>query len=187
MGMTIFRDNKPVVLVDRHIGNDPIYGAGIIGADYVRELTALENAGHLECEVWINSVGGGVMDAMDMYNATTTINKAGKMKVNTRCVGVAASSAGFLFQAGAKRIMNDYALLMMHNASGGDDNALESVNASIVTMLSHRCSKSELQISNMMNKETWMDSSECKEVGLCDEIEVSIEVEKANDKSPFAA
>jgi ATP-dependent Clp protease protease subunit len=32
-----------------------------------------------------------------------------------------------------------------------------------------------------------MDSSECKEVGLCDEIEVSIEVEKANDKSPFAA
>jgi hypothetical protein len=35
---------------------------------------------------------------MDMYNATTTINKAGKMKVNTRCVGVAASSAGFYFR-----------------------------------------------------------------------------------------
>jgi ATP-dependent protease ClpP protease subunit len=188
MGMTIYRNNKPVILVDRHIGNDPIYGPGIMGADYTRELTALENAGHPECEVWINSIGGGVMDAMDMYNANVTVNKAGKMKVNTRCVGVAASSAGFFFQSGHKRIMNDYALLMMHNASGGDEKTLETINGSIVTMLSTRCSKSELQISNMMEKETWLDSSECKAVGLCDEIEISIEVEKEEmkNKSPYA-
>lgn len=188
MGMTIFRNNKPVILIDRHIGNDPIYGPGIMGADYVRELTNLENAGHLECEVWINSIGGGVMDAMDMYNANVTTNRAGKMKVNTRCVGIAASSAGFFFQSGNKRIMNDYSLLMMHNASGGDDKTLDTINGSIVTMLSTRCSKSELQVANMMKKETWMDSSECLECGMCDEIEVSIEVEKEEltNKSPFA-
>ncbi len=182
--MTIYRNNLPVILIDRHIGDDPIYGKGITGSDFVRELNAIENMAYPSCEVWINSVGGSVMDGMDIYNAITT----SKIDVTTRCVGIAASIAGVIFQAGNKRIMNDYSLLMMHNPFGGDDKALEVIKSSIVTMLSTRCSKSELQISNMMEKETWLDSSDCKEMGLCDVIEISIEVEKeaVENKSPFA-
>jgi hypothetical protein len=54
MGMTIFRNNKPVILVDKHIGSDDLYGDGIMANDFVRELTAIENSGYAECEVWIN-------------------------------------------------------------------------------------------------------------------------------------
>jgi ATP-dependent protease ClpP protease subunit len=184
MGMTIYRDNLPVILIDRHIGQDALYGAGITGADFVRELNAIENSGYHKCEVWINSIGGSVMDGMDIYNSI--INS--KIEVNTRCVGIAASISGIIFQAGKNRIMNDYALLMMHNPSGGDDKALNVIKDSLVTMLATRCSKSDLQISNMMEKETWLDSSDCKEMGLCDEIDISIEVEKQliENKSPIA-
>ncbi len=184
MGMTIYRDNLPVILIDRHIGEDPMYGPGITGAAFVRELNAIENSGYHKCEVWINSVGGSVMDGMDIYNAIT----ASKIQVDTRNVGIAASIAGVIFQAGKNRIMNDYSLLMMHNPFGGDDKALNVIKSSIVTMLTTRCSKSELQISNMMEKETWLDASDCHNMGLCDSIEVSIEVEKevVENKSPFA-
>lgn len=182
--MTIYRDNLPVILIDRHIGQDPLYGNGITGADFVRELNMIENSGFHKCEVWINSVGGSVMDGMDIYNAIT----ASKIQVDTRNVGIAASIAGVIFQAGKNRIMNDYSLLMMHNPFGGDDKALNVIKSSIVTMLTARCNKSELQISNMMEKETWLDSSDCQEMGLCDSIDISIEVEKETleNKSPFA-
>jgi ATP-dependent Clp protease protease subunit len=183
MSMTIYKDGLPIILIDRHIGTDPVYGNGITGSDFVRELNAIENMAYPKCEVWINSVGGSVMDGMDIYNAITN----SKIEVTTKCVGIAASIAGVIFQAGDKRVMNDYSLLMMHNPFGGDDNALQAVKSSLVTMLSTRCSKSELQISNMMEKETWLDSSECKEIGLCDEIEVSIETKvNTENKSAFA-
>ncbi len=184
MNMTIYRDGMPVILIDKHIGDDPIYGAGITGSDFVRELNAIENMAYPKCEVWINSVGGSVMDGMDIYNAITN----SKIEITTKCVGIAASIAGVIFQAGDKRVMNDYSLLMMHNPFGGDDKALGVIKSSLITMLSTRCSKSELQISNMMEKETWLDSSECHEIGLCDTIEISIEVEKESieNKSAFA-
>jgi ATP-dependent Clp protease protease subunit len=184
MSMTIYKDGLPIILIDRHIGVDPVYGNGITGSDFVRELNAIENMAYPKCDVWINSVGGSVMDGMDIYNAITN----SKIEVTTKCVGIAASIAGVIFQAGDKRVMNDYSLLMMHNPFGGDDNALQAVKSSLVTMLSTRCSKSELQISNMMEKETWLDASECKEIGMCDEIEISIQTEKVTteNKSAFA-
>jgi ATP-dependent Clp protease protease subunit len=183
MSMTIYKDGLPIILIDRHIGVDPVYGNGITGSDFVRELNAIENMAYPKCDVWINSVGGSVMDGMDIYNAITN----SKVEITTKCVGIAASIAGVIFQAGDKRVMNDYSLLMMHNPFGGDDNALQAVKSSLVTMLSTRCSKSELQISNMMEKETWLDSSECKEIGLCDEIEISIQEKVTTEnKSAFA-
>jgi ATP-dependent protease ClpP protease subunit len=161
-----------------------MYGAGITGADFVRELNKIENLGAPSCEVWINSVGGSVMDGMEIYNAITN----SPMQVNTRCVGIAASIAGVIFQAGKKRIMNDYSLLMMHNPFGGDDKALDAIKGSLVTMLCARCNKTDKQIANMMEKETWLDASECKEMGMCDEIDNSIQIEKSliENKSKYA-
>ena len=160
MSLTIFRDGLPVILIDKHIGYDSMYGEGVTGSEFVRELNAIENANYPKCEVWINSVGGSVMDGMDIFNAILN----SRIEVNTRCVGVAASISGVIFQAGKKRIMNDYSLLMMHNPWGGDDNSLTAMKDSIVTMLSNKCNKSAVQISNMMDKETWLDASECSEI-----------------------
>lgn len=187
MGMTIYRDNLPVILIDRHIGNDPIYGQGITGADFVRELNFIENSGHTVCEVWINTVGGSVLDGMDIYNAIANST----ITVNTRNVGVAASTGGWLLQAGKKRIGNYYAQLMMHNTSGGDDKGRNALDESIVSMLSVRCSKSEKWIKDRMGEEVWINAEDgMNKHGLYDEVDYNCGVEVKEmfeNKTPFAA
>ncbi len=187
MGMTIFRDNKPVILIDRHIGNDPMYGEGITGEAFVRELNFIENSGHIECEVWINTVGGSVLDGMAIYNAIANST----ITVNTRNVGVAASTGGWLMQAGKKRIGNYYAQLMMHNTSGGDDKGRNALDESIVSMLSVRCSKSENWIKDRMDEEVWINAEDgMKKHGLYDEVDYNCGVEVKEmfeNKTPFAA
>lgn len=185
MGMTIFRNNKPTILIDRHIGDDAVYGPGISGADFVRELNMIENAGYPECEVWINSIGGSVFDGMDIYNAIVQANN--KMVVNTRNVGVALSTAGWIMQAGKTRICNYYAKLMMHNSSGGDEKTLNAINESIVSMLSSRCNKSDVWIKDRMADETWMNAEDAIKQGLYDVIDENCGVEVKNEFEKLSA
>jgi ATP-dependent protease ClpP protease subunit len=187
MSMTIYRDGLPVILIDRHIGDDPMYGPGITGADFVRELNKIENSGYHKCEVWINSVGGSVMDGMDIYNAI--INST--IEVNTRNVGVAASTAGWILQAGKKRIANYYVQLMMHNTSGGDEKGRNALDESIVSMISVRCSKTEKWVRDRMDETIWLNAEDgMKKHGLYDEIDYKCGVEvkeQFENKSPIAA
>ena len=184
MSMTIIRNGVPIILIDKHIGFDEAYGNGIMGNEFVKELNTIENSNYDKCEVWINSVGGSVMDGMDIFNAIQSSN----IEVNTRCTGIAASISGIIFQAGKNRIMNDYSLLMIHNPTGSsNDEALNSIKDSLITMLGNKSGKATEDISNMMDKETWLDSSECLDMGFCDAIEVTHLVENTviENKSPF--
>lgn len=186
MSMTIYRDGLPVILIDRHIGDDPMYGQGITGADFVRELNKIENSGYHKCEVWVNSVGGSVMDGMDIYNAI--VNST--IEVNTRNVGVAASTAGWIVQAGKKRIGNYYAQLMMHPTSGGDEKGRNAMDDSIVSMLSVRCSKTENWVRDRMDETVWLNVDQGLKHGLYDEIDYKCGVEvkeQFENKSPIAA
>lgn len=186
MGMTIFRNNIPVILIDKHIGYDDVYGAGIMGNDFVRELNAIENNGYSTCEVWINTVGGSVIDGLAIYNAI--VNST--IDVNTRNVGVALSTGGWLMQAGKKRIANYYTKSMMHNTSGGDAKALEALNTTVSSMLSVRCKKSDTWVQERMNDETWISAEEGLKLGLYDEVDNNCGAdvkESFDNKKPFAA
>jgi len=186
MGMTIYRDNKPVILIDKHIGEDPLYGKGITEGDFVRELNFLENSGEKECEVWVNSIGGSVIDAWGIYNAIVKST----IKVTTRNVGMAASAAGWIIQGGKYRICNYYAPTMMHNSSGGDDKALNAINESIISILASRCNKSENWVKQRMAEETWISPDDALSYGFYDEIdtECGVEVkERFDNKTPIAA
>lgn len=165
-------DLEPIMLIDKHIGN--IDGdMGIMGDQFSRELLALDGMGKRRIKVYINSIGGVVVDAMQIYS---TINEC-KTPVDTYNMGIAASAAGLIHQAGRKRYMNDYALLMVHdpfNPDGEDDTELTSkFKDSVLTMLSAKCNKPEAEISAMMAKETWLTASECMSMGFCDEIQAS--------------
>lgn len=186
MGMTIFRNNIPVILIDKHIGVDELGNRGIMGNDFVRELNAIENGGYPVCEVWINTIGGSVFDGLAIYNAIANST----IEVNTRNVGVALSTGGWLMQAGKKRIANYYSKSMMHEVSGGDAKTLEALNTTVSAMLSIRCNKSDSWIQKQMADETWLDADECKKLGLCDEIDNNCGVdvkESFDNKKPFAA
>lgn len=186
MGMTIFRNNIPVILIDKHIGFDDVYGAGIMGSDFVRELNAIENHGYTSCEVWINTVGGSVIDGLAIYNAI--VNST--IEVNTRNVGVALSTGGWLMQAGKKRIANYYTKGMMHGTSGGDEKALTALNTTVSSMLSIRCKKSDAWVQERMNDETWFSAEDGLKLGLYDEIDYNCGADvkdNFDNKKPFAA
>ena len=109
--------DEPIMLIDKHIGFDEKDGQGIDGAIFCRELIELDSLNKKSIKVWINSEGGIVMDGYNIYNAILKT----KTKVDTVCVGIAASISAVIFQAGRNRIMNEYALLMYHNPYGGND------------------------------------------------------------------
>lgn len=163
--------NSPIMLIDRHIGN---MGGdyGVMADQFCRELMYLDGMGKKSIQVWINSIGGVVMDGMQIFGA---INKC-KTPIETYNLGIAASSAAFIFQAGSKRVMSDYALMMIHNPFNPEreeeeDEVMSKFKESILTMLSNKCKKTRDEVSAMMDAETWFDAWECESYGFCDEIE----------------
>jgi hypothetical protein len=91
-------------------------------------------------------------------------------------VGLCASTASWLFGAGSERVAMDYSITMIHNPfnpENPDQKVLQVFTDSIVKMLANRSGRNEEEMANLMAVETWMDSSQCKEMGLCDSIRTS--------------
>ena len=160
---------EPIMLINKHIGYDEVDGMGIDGSSFQAELLKLDSMGKKRIQVWINSPGGVVTDGYSIYNAILKSNTP----VDTYNVGIAASIAGVIFQAGRKRIMSDYSILMYHNPFGGGDKSLNAIRESIVKMIASRSGMSENEVAGMMARETYVDSSEALIKGLCDSIEYS--------------
>lgn len=164
----------PIMLLNNDIGVDPKTGNGIDGSLFMAELMALDAMKPKSIEVWINSVGGNVDDGYNIYSGILL----SKTPVDTICLGMAASIAGVIFQAGRRRIMMDYSWLMYHNTHGGDDKKLLSImNGSISKMIA-RSGKPEAEIVAMMKKETFIYADEAKAYGLCDEVRISTDHNK---------
>ncbi len=160
---------KPVMLINKHIGFDETDGVGIMGDQFQAELMALDAMGKTGITVVINSPGGTVIDGMSIYSAILDST----IPVDTKCVGIAASIAGVIFQAGKNRIMSDYGLLMYHNPEGGDDEELNKLRESLITMITSRTGKTADEVSAMMDKTTWITAGEALGSGLCDSVEDS--------------
>ena len=169
--------DEPIMLINKHIGFDEQEGPGIMGDLFQSELLQLDSLCKKRIQVWINSPGGVVTDGYAIYNAILKSNTP----VDTTCVGMAASIAGVIFQAGRKRIMADYGILMYHNpfnptANTTNEHAakmLEAIRESIVTMVCTRSSMPRADVESMMHSTAFIDASEAIQMGLCDEVETS--------------
>jgi len=167
--------DEPIMMLDRHIGYDPEDGMGIDGAAFATELLQIDTLGKKSIQVYINCPGGSVMDGMNIYNA---ILKS-KTPVDTHNVGIAASMGGVCFMAGRKRIMADYASLMIHNPSGSDDKQqMNSMRDSLTTMLSAKSNLTSDAVGYLMEKTSWLNSAECFAKGFCTDIAVTSEQNK---------
>jgi ATP-dependent protease ClpP protease subunit len=159
---------EPVMLINKHIGDDEDSGEGIMGDQFQNELMYLDTLGKKRIQVHICSEGGSVLEGMKMYHAIL----ASKTKVDTYNGGMAASIAGVIFQAGRKRYVYDNALLMMHNPYNPDgkvDSGLDAIKGSLITMLGRKTNKTEDEISSLMNATTWMNAEQCITNGFADE------------------
>jgi len=167
--------DEPIMLISSHIGNDEAEGMGVDGALFQRELLYLDSLGKKRIQVWINSVGGIVMDG---YNIASAMLKT-KTPVDTYNVGIAASIAGVIFMCGRNRVMMDYALLMMHRPNGSDNsNMLNSMQDSLVKMLSAKSSLDETAVNDLMNVTSWINAEDCLKKGFATSIEHTHESNK---------
>lgn len=172
---------EPIMLLNKQIGmttnkeNEWDGEAYIDGACFQEELMQLDGLGKKRIQVWINSAGGNVIQAMNIYSA---ILKS-KTPVDTYNVGLCASSAGLIFMAGRKRYMADYAQIMMHPVSGDDDAKMyEAFMDACSKMLSPKSKLSNEMIRSMMDSETWLNTDQCKEYGICTDVEATADLNK---------
>lgn len=149
----------------------------INGADIVRELLEAE-ANYKNIDVRINSIGGDVYTGICIFNAF----RNSKANLTLYIDGVAASIAGVIAACGKPLKMSKYARLMIHNISGGawgnvQDmkdciEQMESLETTLINMLSGRTGKSEEEIRNEWfdGKDHWFTASEALALHLIDEI-----------------
>ena len=136
-----------------------------------------------ELTVVINSGGGSVFAASEIYTELKSFNGS----VNVEIVGIAASAASVIAMAGSKISMSPTAQLMIHNAATGSwgdyremdhtSEFLQNTNKSIINAYTMKTGKTEEELKNMMDKETWMTAQQALEHGFIDT--VMFEQEKA--------
>lgn len=130
-----------------------------------------------EIEVVLNSPGGIATEGIAMYNELR--KHAAAVTVYVR--GLAASAASILAMAADRIVMEEGALLMIHNASlwtGGTSEEMEhaaavlaKVDDQMAGIYARRSGQSRAQIRSWMADTTWFTSSEAVEAGLADETE----------------
>jgi len=162
--------DTPIMLI-----NDEIGGEGIDGADFQKELLFIDSLGKKSIDIWINSIGGSVLDG---YSIASTILKT-KTPVDTYNVGLAASIAGVIWMCGRNRVMMDYAQLMMHPVSGtSDKKSKKSFEQSLSKLLSAKSDITQAQVSDLMKETSWLDAEECLEKGFATRVENTADTNK---------
>lgn len=162
---------EPIMLILKEIGNTTddagnIISWGIQGEDFCKELLLLDTMGKSRIQIWINSIGGSVIDGYSILGAMLKT----KTKIDTYNIGVATSTAGWLFEAGRTRDMADYATWMGHNPQGEESEIKDRMRKSIIKILAERTGKSEDEVGGMLDRETYMNADECLAHGFCDKI-----------------
>lgn len=129
-----------------------------------------------DLEIEINSPGGNVFAGSEIYTALK--NYPGKVTVNI--VGLAASAASVAAMSGDVVRISPTAQIMIHNAwsyQEGDYKAmqhsaevLENVNKSIANAYILKTGLSQEKLLELMDRETWLNAKQAKELGFVDEI-----------------
>lgn len=154
------------------------------------------NAGEGDVTVWINSPGGNVFAAAEIY----TMLKDYKGSITVKIDAIAASAASVVAMAGDTVQMSPVAMLMIHDPSTvamGNTKDMEKaievlneVKESIINAYASKSGLSHARIANLMSNETWMNAKKAVELGFADEVlfeakqKVSEEPEQTPDEEP---
>ncbi len=133
-------------------------------------------AGTGDITVWINSPGGDVFAAAQIYNMLMDYTG----KVTVKIDGLAASAASVIAMAGGDVYMSPVSMIMIHNPSTiaiGDSEEmlrakalLDEVKESIINAYELKTGLSRTKLSNLMDAESWMNANKAIELGFADDI-----------------
>jgi len=126
--------------------------------------------------VWINSPGGDVFAAAQIYNMLMDYAAPVTVKID----GIAASAASVIAMAGGEVLMSPVSMLMVHNPATiaiGDSEEmlkakalLDEVKESIINSYKLKTGLSRAKLSHLMDNETWMNANKAVELGFADKI-----------------
>lgn len=136
---------------------------------------ALREANGEDIDVYINSPGGDVFAGSEIYTALREY--AGKVRI--KIVGIAASAASVVAQAGESEI-SPTGMFMIHNvktATRGDYNdmfhsgeTLLSANQGIINAYLEKTGMSPEKLQELMDQETYMSAQQAVEMGFVDKV-----------------
>jgi len=134
----------------------------------------IEKANPKTINLFVNSGGGHVGDAMAMHDYLVDLENKG-ITVNRVGRGIVASAATYLV-VGKNSSMTENSWFMVHNVQGGiwgDVVVIENYaktmrkfNNAIRDFYANVSGQEPEQVSALMNKETWMTAKEAKEKGF---------------------
>lgn len=126
--------------------------------------------------VWINSPGGDVFAAAQIYNMLMEYPYDVTVKID----GLAASAASVIAMAGTTVEMSPVAMMMIHNPATiaiGDSEEmkkavkmLDEVKESIVNAYEIKTGLVRDRISKLMDAESWFNAKKAVELGFADKI-----------------
>ena len=154
------------------IDSESFWGDEITPQDFRSELEAEEG----DVTVWVNSPGGNVLAAAEIY----TMLKDYAGKVTVKVASLAASAASVVVMAGDTVLMSPTALLMLHDPSTvamGNTRDMEKaivtlneVKESIINAYVAKSGLSRNRVSRLMSEETWLNAKKAVELGFADEV-----------------
>ena len=143
------------------------------------------NAGTGNITVWINSPGGCMFAAAQIYNMLMEY----KGDVTVKIDALAASAASVIAMAGTKVLMSPVSLMMIHNPMTiaiGDSREmqkagemLDEVKESILNAYEIKTGLNRTKLSHLMDGESWFNAKKAVELGFADGI--LGDTEKTND------
>ena len=133
-------------------------------------------SGDGDITVWINSPGGDVFAAAQIYNMLMDYPHNVTVKID----GLAASAASVIAMAGTEVLMSPVAMMMIHNPATvaiGDAGEMKKaidmvaeVKESIMNAYEIKTGLSRPRISHLMDAESWFNATKAVELGFADGI-----------------
>ncbi len=128
-----------------------------------------------------NSPGGSVVPGLQLFDFVRDLREGG-IRVTVKALGIAASMAGILLQAGDVRIMGREAWILIHEASfaaAGTTGQVEDqvewvkkVQERILDIFAERSKVKRTFIkSHWTRKNWWLSSDDCIKYGFVDKVE----------------
>ena len=143
----------------------------------VAQLIALDAEKPDDITLYINSPGGIISGLFAIYDTMKLL----KSKVNTMCVGMAASAAAVILAAGTgKRMATENARIMIHQPLGGARGTARDIEIQaknivylrerLNEILAEATGKEIEKVREDTDRDYWLTAEEAKDYGLIDEI-----------------
>ncbi|HEM6266458.1 TPA: Clp protease ClpP [Streptococcus suis] len=165
-------DSGRILRIEGQIADETWFGDEVTPQVFKNDL----HAGNGDITLWINSPGGDVFAAAQIYNMLMDY----KGDVHVMIDGLAASAASVIAMAGTTVSMSPVAMMMIHNpwtVAQGEAKDMQKViemlgeiKESIINAYELRTGLSRTKLSHLMDSESWFNAKKAVELGFADKI-----------------